>query len=349
MRTLLIAIIASVCWLAPSYGQNSGKSAKEVWAAFEATPNDMYIFLDGLADSDNPQGYKRYVSDFVYTCLKRGVSWDTLFDEMKETVLPKDSSVASIFCACLAQRTKDLSKKRKVVQVMPKSCSMDDNNYLSGGIIMIPGGMLLEIDAEVPLSYEELYKMNNVIAEKNNMRYVDNYKHNLLCLPDGTMKFGDFKEDHPLELYIGYTLNNQGKIIGETCMGYDSFDKALNSLKKAEAAKEKAIGDIYQKQWAQMKTRLVKQYGTKAFNAMNQGRPYVGMPEGIIRDFGTPYPDNTGNRSNDKFVHAYTFSHTDIGGFKIYQSVDLFVYMGAPKQPKYVYCKGGRVAATKWH
>lgn len=36
MKTLLIAIITSVCWLAPSYGQNSEKSAKEVWEAFKA-------------------------------------------------------------------------------------------------------------------------------------------------------------------------------------------------------------------------------------------------------------------------------------------------------------------------
>lgn len=350
MRTLLIAIIASVCWLAPSYAQNSGKSAKEVWADFEANPSDMYIFLDGLADSKNPQEYKRYISDFVSTCIRRDISWDVLFDEMKETVLPKDSSVASIFCACLVKATKDLSNKRKVMQVMPKSCSLDDNTYLSGnGIIMIPGGMLLERSSDIDLDYEVLYKMNNVIAEKNNMRYVNGYaSHDLLCLPDGTMKYGDFKEDNPLELYIGYTLDNQGKIISETCMGYDSFDKALNSLKKKEAAREKAIGDIYDKQYAQMKARLVKQYGVKAFNAMTQGRPYVGMPEGMIHDFGTPYPDHTGNRDNDKFVHAYSFSDTDIGGFKIYQSSDLYVYMGAPKQPTYVYCKGGRVAAIKW-
>lgn len=348
MRTLLIAIIASVCWLAPSYGQNSGKSAKEVWAAFEANPSDMYIFLDGLADSKNPQEYKRYISDFVSTCLKRRVSWDVLFDEMKETVLPKDSSLASIFCACLAQKTEDLSKKRMVIQVMPKNCSMDDNTYLSGGIIMIPGGALMELNTDIPLDYDTHYKMDNVKAELNNKRYVERNSYTLLCLPDGTMKFGDFKEDNPIELYIGYTLDNQGKVISETCMGYDSFDKALNSLKKKEAAREKAIGDIYDKQYAQMKARLVKLYGVKAFNAMTQGRPYVGMPEGMIRDFGTPYPDHTGNRDNDKFVHAYSFSYTDIGGFKIYQSSDLYVYMGAPKQPTYVYCKGGRVTAIKW-
>ena len=345
MRTLLIAIIASVCWLAPSYAQNSGKSAREVWAAFEANPSDMYIFLDGLADSDNPQGYKRYISDFVSTCLNRGVSWDVLFDEMKETVLPKDSSVASIFCACLVKATKELSNKRKVMQVMPKGCSEDDNTYLSGsGIKLIPGGMLMEDYGQYAdfIDYNQSHKMGTVLSE------VRTYGHDLLCMPDGTMKYGKFKEDNPLELYIGYTLDNQGKVIGETCMGYDSFDKALNSLKKKEAAREKAIEDVYNKQWAQMKARLVKQYGVKAFNATNQGRPYVGMPEGIIRDFGTPYPDHSGDRSKDKFVHAYSFSYTDIGGFKIYQSVDLYVYMGAPKQPTYVYCKGGRVAAIKW-
>lgn len=346
MRTLLIAIIASVCWLAPSYAQNSGKSAREVWEAFEANPSDMYIFLDGLADSDNPQGYKRYIYDFVSTCIRRDISWDVLFDEMKETVLPKDSSVASIFCACLVKATKDLSNKRKVMQVMPKSCSEDDNTYLSGNYIkMIPGGMLMEgydsRDADF-IDYNQSHKMDMVMSE------VHQYGAALLCLPDGTMKYGKFKKDNPLELYIGYTLDNQGKVISETCMGYDSFDKALNSLKKKEAAREKAIGDVYNKQYAQMKARLVKQYGVKAFNAMTQGRPYVGMPEGIIRDFGTPYPDHTGNRDNDKFVHAYSFSHTDIGGFKIYQSSDLYVYMGAPKQPTYVYCKGGRVTAIKW-
>lgn len=352
MRTLLIAIIASVCWLAPSYGQNSGKSAKEVWAAFEANPSDMYIFLDGLADSDNPQGYKRYISDFVSTCLNRGVDWDALFDEMKETILPKDSSVASIFCAYLVEATEDLSKKSKVVQALPKSWSSDDDIYLGKRIKIIPGGMLWENYGQYSIHIDEdrLEKMNTVLTSVGNRS-----DEQLLCLPDGTMKCGEFKEDNPLELYIGYTLNNQGEIISETCTGYGSFDKAINSIKKQEAAREAAReaanGAAFDKFMAQQKVKLVKRYGIKAYNAMDNAKPYVGMPEGILRDFCYMSPSMNGDRNNDAVFHAYAFSHTNISGYKVYKKTLPYYslcYATGISIPQYILCSGGKVAAIKW-
>ena len=141
MRTLLIALIASVCWLSPTYGQNSEKSAKEVWAAFVAKPSDIYIFLDGLAESNNPQEYRRYIQTFVNMCLERGISFDALLDEMKETVLPKSEELAATYGASLCVAASSLSEINEVMQIFPKNCSFDDI-YVNNAVVF-PGGKIL--------------------------------------------------------------------------------------------------------------------------------------------------------------------------------------------------------------
>lgn len=388
MRTVLIAIIASVCWLAPSYGQNSGKSAKEVWEAFEANPSDMYIFLDGLTDSDNPQGYRRYISDFVSVCLNRGVSFDVLLDEMKETVLPKSADLAATFGASLCRYTYKISDMSKVMQIFPKNCSFD-NMYVSDAVVY-PGGKILlachdykldefkELEdqyhttTDVPSFVGLLNDFCNWEPNQSKPQYKQ-YKALLecsqtmyLCQPDGTVQLGIFKnkgtndplynisqakENDDLELYVGYKYGKDGKEIGSQWLQFDSYQKACASLQKGNAAAEAARGTSFDKFMAQQKVKLVKRYGIKAYNAMDNAKPYVGMPEGILRDFCYMSPSMNGDRNNDGVFHAYAFSHTNVSGYKVYKRTLPYYslcYAVGISTPQYILCSGGKVAAIKW-
>lgn len=391
MKTLLIAIITSVCWLAPSYGQNSEKSAKEVWEAFKANPSDMYTFLDGLADSDNPQEYRRYIENFVTICLDRGVSFDVLLDEMKETVLPKSADLAATFGAslCLYRSVAHgISDMSKVMQIFPKSCSFD-NMYVDDAAVYPDGKILLAChyykldefskledkyhtttDAPSfmgqlndfckfqPNQSKQQYKQYKALLDCNQTMY--------LCLPDGTVQLGifknkgtygplynisDAKESDDLELYVGYKYGRDGKEIGSQWLQFDSYEKACASLQKTNSAAEAANGAAFDKFMAQQKVKLVKLYGINAYNAMNNARPYVGMPEGILRDFCYMSPSMNGDRNNDGVFHAYAFSHTDISGYKVYKKTLPYYslcYATGISTPQYILCSGGKVAAIKW-
>lgn len=371
MRTLLIAIIASICWLAPSYGQNSGKSAKEVWAAYNANPSDMYIFLDGLAESNNPQEYRRYMQEFVSTCVDRGVSLDVLLDEMKETVLPKGADVAATFGASLCKLL-DLSGIRKVMQIFPKNCSFD-NMYVSD-VVVYPGGqILLKGDDKVSLAdFRNLLESYCYLVPNQSKPQYKQYQELLSCQPlllfqpDGTMQAGIFKckgtntplsslsaakENDDLELYAGYKYDKDGNEIGSHWLQFDSFEKFSASIKKSNTAAKSEGSAAFDRVQAQQKARLIKRYGVKAYNAMENARPYVGMPEGILREFGYFSPSSNGDRNNNSFFNAYAFSHTNISGYKVYKAT--FRYLAVTNAvhintPQYILCSGGRVSAIKW-
>lgn len=374
MRTLLIAIIASVCWLAPSYGQNSGKSAKEVWEAFEANPSDMYIFLDGLADSDNPQEYRLYIQNFVDKCLERGVSFDALLDEMKETVLPKSTDLAATYGASLCVAAPSLFRINEVMQIFPKNCSFDDI-YVNNAVVF-PGGKILlyskcrseRVDKLESLlaTYVQYYINIKNRDEKKYSKYNDmsiGIGSICLCQADGSVELGvfknkisnnlldnirDVKNAEDIELYVGEKFNKDGEHIGEVCMEFGSFEKAYASINRDLRTATGVNSDLMDKQTAQLKAKLVKKYGTKAYNAMENARPYVGMPEGILREYGYPTPDNFGNNN---FVYAYGFSHTNVSGYKVYKvTIQYLALCNAVhvNTPQYILCSGGKVTAIKW-
>lgn len=377
MRTLFIALIASVCWLAPSYGQNSGKSAKEVWAAFEANPSDIYIFLDGLADSDNPQEYRRYIQKFINKCLERGVSFDALLDEMKETVLPKSTDLAATYGASLCVAASSLYRINKVMQIFPKNCSFDDI-YVNNAVVF-PGGKILLYSK---CSSERVGKLNSLLEtyvsyyiniknsdSKKFSKYHDVFYNSIgigsrcLCQADGSVELGvfknkisnklldnikDVKNTDDIELYVGEKFNKDCERIGEVCMEFGSFEKAYASINRDLGTATGVNSDLMDKYTAQLKAKLVKKYGTKAYNAMENAHPYVGMPEGILREYGYPTPDNFGN---NKFVHAYGFSHTNVSGYKVYKvTIQYLALCNAVhvNTPQYILCSGGKVAAVKW-
>lgn len=375
MRTLLIALIASMCWLSPTYGQNSEKSAKEVWAAFEANPSDIYIFLDGLAESNDPLEYRRYIQTFVNKCLGKGISFNALLDEMKETVLPKSTDLAATYGASLCVKASSLSQINEVMQVFPKNCSFDDI-YVNDAVVF-PGGKILlnsrcsskRVDRLAGLleTYISYYINIKNRDSKKFSKYWDvfyNSRSRCLCQADGSVELGvfknkisnkvldnikDVKNTDDIELYVGEKFNKEGERIAEVCMEFGSFEKANASIDQDLNRATGVNGDLMDKYTAQLKSKLVKKYGTKAYNAMENAQPYVGMPEGILREFGYPTPDNFGN--NNKFVYAYAFSHTNGSGYKVYKrTIQYYALCEAVhiRTPQYILCRGGKVAAIKW-
>lgn len=374
MRTLLIALIASVCWLSPTYGQNSEKSAKEVWAAFVAKPSDIYIFLDGLAESNNPQEYRRYIQTFVNMCLERGISFDALLDEMKETVLPKSEELAATYGASLCVAASSLSEINEVMQIFPKNCSFDDI-YVNNAVVFPGGKILLDSKCSSGRVSKLMSLLETYISYYINIKNSDSKKFSkyndvfglgsrCLCQADGSVELGvfkykisnkllvdikDVKNTDDIELYVGEKFNKDGESIGEVCMEFGSFEKAYASINKDLGTATGVNGDLMDKYTAQLKAKLVKKYGAKAYNAMENAQPYVGMPEGILREFGYPTPDNFGN--NNKFVHAYGFSHTNVSGYKVYKVTIQYLALCEAvhvSTPQYILCSGGKVAAVKW-
>ena len=91
-----------------------------------------------------------------------------------------------------------------------------------------------------------------------------------------------------------------------------------------------------------MEKVLVQKYGRKAFDAMEDFRPYIGMPEGIVREYKLVMQDVNFN--------AYGFARVE-KGYKVYLPTRLFAttasYINA-RFPRAIYTKNGKVAAIKW-
>ena len=226
-----------------SYAQGAGKSAESVWEAYQADPSKMYTFIDAITNSDSPKDFIPYVQRFVNANIKRGVDWDVLYDELKETILPKDPDVATYFGVSLAQNTESYSNMIKALDVLPKTHTFD-NDFIEDAVIYPDGRIVIVINGdESKLKYGRLIY---TLFEKNKEpNIISPFKTNyqvLLYQPEGNSMLGIFKyagtkddysftpktakENDKLELYVGIYLNKNGEKVGEKCIQYDSFAQA---------------------------------------------------------------------------------------------------------------------------
>ena len=358
MKKILLTICCAFSIIL-SYAQGAGQSAETVWEAYQAAPSKMYTFIDGITNSDSPKDFIPYVQRFVNANIKRGVDWDVLYDELKETILPKDPDVATYFGVSLAQNTESYSNMIKALDVLPKTHTFD-NDFIEDAVIYPDGRIVIVINGdESKLKYGRLIY---TLFEKNKEpNIISQFKTNyqvLLYQPEGNSMLGIFKyagtkddysftpktakENDKLELYVGIYLNKNGEKVGEKCIQYDSFAQAYNAEVKAGQIAEKKIKNAARNKHAQMEKVLVQKYGRKAFDAMEDFRPYIGMPEGIVREYKLVMKDVN-------FI-AYGFVRVE-NGYKVYLPTRLFAmtasYINA-RFPRAIYTKNGKVAAIKW-
>lgn len=374
MRNFIFTLLACVIWQSSfAINATNEKSAKEAWQEFEANPRNMYTFLDALTASNSPQDYSFYVQKFVNVCIGRGVEWNDLFDELKETVLPKDPDVATCFAVSLCQNTANYANVIKALDVLPKTHTFDNLN-VEGAVIYPDGriGFYVNQDFKNYSDESRNYKYGVVIdnlyrnstAPKLSPLSFENYgdlnewKQIFLYRPTGdcllgVMKYAGTKDlfydfdkstsTDNLELFIGFTLNRQGEKVGEKYDQYDSFAKAYNAKNNAEKKQEAAVAANSKKINDVIEKKMVAKYGRKAYNAMQMLQPYVGMPEGILREMVIVSKDG------QSFI-PYVFINVK-SGYKVYfQSKELAVIKlgGLFKAPTSLYIRNGRVAAIKW-
>ena len=146
MKKILLTIYCAFSIIL-SYAQGAGQSAETVWEAYQAAPSKMYTFIDGITNSDSPKDFIPYVQRFVNANIKRGVDWDALYDELKETILPKDPDVATYFGVSLAQNAESYSNMIKALDVLPKT-HMFDNGFLKDAVIYPDGRIAIVINRD---------------------------------------------------------------------------------------------------------------------------------------------------------------------------------------------------------
>ena len=136
----------------------------------------------------------------------------------------------------------------------------------------------------------------NLFEEDKEPYMISSFKTNyqvLLYQPEGNSMLGIFKyagtkddysftpktakENDKLELYVGIYLNKNGEKVGEKWMQYNSFAQAYNAEVKAGQIAEKKTQDAARNKHAQIEKVLVQKYGRKAFDAMENFRPYIGI------------------------------------------------------------------------
>ena len=223
--SLIICCVFSVLL---SYGQSARQSAKSVWEEYQADPSKMYTFIDGITNSDSPKDFIPYVQRFVKSCMERNIDWNVLYDEMKETILPKDPDVATYFGVSLAQKAKSYSDMIKALDALPPK-HMFDNDFIEDAVIY-PDGKIAIVIGSNGYDYKyglrivdlfETYKEPDMIGP-----FSSNYQL-FLYQPKGNSMLGIFKyvgtkddysftpqtakENDKLELYVGIYLNKQGE------------------------------------------------------------------------------------------------------------------------------------------
>lgn len=376
MKKIIFTLLACVIWQSSfAINATNEKSAEEAWQEFEADPSNMYTFLDALAASNSPQDYSPYVQKFVNKCLGRGVEWNDLFDELKETVLPKDPDVATCFAVSLCQNTGNYADIIKALDVLPKTHTFDNIN-VEDAVIYSDGRIGFHVNRDIKnhsSSYESRNYIYGVVTDDlyrystapklsplsfENYGDLNEWKQIFLYQPTGDCLLGvmkkagtrdlfyDFDKSSPgdnLELFIGFMLNRQGEKVGEKYDQYDSFAEAYDAKKDAEEMQEAAVAANSKKINDVIEKKMVAKYGRKAYNAMQMLQPYVGMPEGILRDMVIVSKDG------QSFI-PYVFVNVK-SGYKVYfQSNELAVIKlgGQFKAPTALYISNGRVAAIKW-
>lgn len=356
MRKILL-IISCIFSVFQSYSQNSEQSARVIWETYQTDPSKMYTFIDGITNSDSPKDYLPYVQRFVKNCIERGIDWDVLYEEMKEAILPKDPDVATYFGVSLAQNATSYSNMIKALDALPKNHTIG-NDFIEDAAIYPDGRIVIPIK-QGGLSYgitiSELFKDQYWPQMIQHFVY---YRQMFLYQPKGNSMLGllkysgtkddssytvtKAKENDKLELLVGIYLNKNGEKVGEKCMQYSSLAQArateINTI-KAEIKQSEAI--IHQKDVA-IKKNLIQKYGQKAYNAMNNHKPYIGMPEGIIRDYACALEDG--------YLNLYKFNRVE-GGYKVYLPISRLKSVAKDAHcriPRAIYCKGGKVAEVKW-
>ena len=189
MKKILLTICCVFSVLL-SYAQGAEQSAESVWEAYQADPSKMYTFIDAITNSDSPKDFIPYVQRFVNENIKRGVDWDALYDELKETILPKDPDVATYFGVSLAQNTESYSNMIKALDVLPKTHTFD-NYFIEDAVIYPDGRIVIVINGdESKLKYGRLIytlfekdKEPNIISHlKQTSRYYCISLKATLCL-----------------------------------------------------------------------------------------------------------------------------------------------------------------------
>lgn len=151
-----------------------------------------------------------------------------------------------------------------------------------------------------------------------------------------------YKDNLQYELVAGINLDFNTGVFKPTYYGYDTPDEAIKVKGQKIQIAEKKIKNAARNKHAQMEKVLVQKYGRKAFDAMEDFRPYIGMPEGIVREYRVVMKDVN-------FI-AYGFVRVE-SGYKVYLPTRLFAmtasYINA-RFPRAIYTKNGKVAAIKW-
>ena len=253
----------------------------------------------------------------------------------------------------------------------------DDEETIYGGclhdVILFSDGRvaILNIPEADIDNYDNLASLTSRMPEFVNDFY-NNNKQAFLYDPSGKCMFGYFKEkgteiyanmnpdcsvferpardnrlyqykDHlQYELVAGINLDFNTGVFKPTYYGYDTPDEAIKVKGQKIQIAEKKIKNAARNKHAQMEKVLVQKYGRKAFDAMENFRPYIGMPEGIVREYKLVMKDVN-------FI-AYGFVRVE-SGYKVYHPTRLFAmtasYINA-RFPRAIYTKNGKVAAIKW-
>lgn len=184
MKKILLTICCVFSVLL-SYAQGAEQSAESVWEAYQADPSKMYTFIDAITNSDSPKDFIPYVQRFVNGTLKRGVDWDALYDELKETILPKDPDVATYFGVSLALNAESYPNMIKALDVLPKTHTFD-NGFIEDAVIYPDGRIVIVINDLIYTLFEK-NKEPNIISQ-----FRTNYQA-LLYQPEGNSMLGIFK------------------------------------------------------------------------------------------------------------------------------------------------------------
>lgn len=191
MMKKILLTICCVFSILLSYAQGVEQSAESVWIAYQADPNKMYTFIDAITNSDSPKEFIPYVQRFVNENIKRGVDWDVLYDELKETILPKDPDVATYFGVSLAQNTESYSNMIKALDVLPKTHTFD-NDFIEDAVIYPDGRIVIVINGdERKLKYGRyIYTLFEKNKEPNIIsQFKTNYQA-ILYQPEGNSMLG---------------------------------------------------------------------------------------------------------------------------------------------------------------
>lgn len=360
MRRFIVILIICAVWTQCSFAQNSTsgnntKAAWEVWNDFKANPSNMYIFLDGLAASDSPQDFCQYVEEFVDICIKRGIEWNTLYEELVETVVPKSPEVTTYYALTLCKHASNYAEIIKTFDLLPKFNTFD--NKSKENIVMYPDGRIAMKITNKYMQYGyDIYDLAKNSSGPDLFPYpYHDESVTLLYQPSGDLQIGLFKvagkdgffdvnnstSDDKLDLFIGFILNRQGVKIGEKYDQYDSFAK-LEQKKKHEEELETARENAnFDKKNNDIEKRLVAKYGQKAYYSLANAKPYVGMPEGLVRDLCIYCGDG---QYRVLYKYAYTLIKT---GHKVYKETGGFSLAGV-KAPQLIYTLNGRVTGWKY-